>query len=465
MFILEIYILKSSRLSHALLSTFICLLLGGVSACEDSNSSIEMSRLDGGEGAEMEVVSDPEAGTSGVVEDLGVSEEVDEGLGWSMSDLGDDMAIDLSMDARLTQSDLGVSEVSLEVMIEQPIAGSTIQRARELGLRAQIIAEGVALSFVSIQLTSSIDGLIPVLFDVESGRVTATLADLSQAQHTLTLTARVAPNVEVSQRVELSLPCDFETDFSQPLSPMNWRVLGSARHDPRGWLEMTDHQQQVAGAIFLVGQGVNPGDLEARFRISAGACDDIGTCVNSQVSDGLAMTFWNIRVDEIDMLWELIRAGTGSAISYQRITEHGLERRPEGITIEFDLYPNSCPPNGFWDPVQTPHVEINFDGRFHMTPDDLTSEERCMESDPGARYPGYWTSTPQLTDNQWHDVHVSVQGTHVNVTLDEVLVVDTDIPNFMFKGGVLAFSGGSGSVPAYLRFDDLHFESSCPDRP
>ena len=40
-------------------------------------------------------------------------------------------------------------------------------------------------------------------------RVAATV--YSGGAFSLTLTARVAPNVEVSQRVELSLPCDFET--------------------------------------------------------------------------------------------------------------------------------------------------------------------------------------------------------------------------------------------------------------
>ena len=56
-------------------------------------------------------------------------------------------------------------------------------------------------------------------------------------------------------------------------------------------------------------------------------------------------------------------------------------------------------------------------------------------------------------------------------TLKEVEVivtdqsVDTEIEDLDFKGGVLAFSGGSGAIPAYQRFDDLRFESSCMSTP
>ena len=130
----------------------------------------------------------------------------------------------------------------------------------------------------------------------------------------------------------------------------------------------------------------------------------------------------------------------------------GLTQRPEGITIEFDTYPNRCPPNGFWDPVQQPHVEINFDGRFYMSEDAISDEARCMLNTSGDTYPEYWSATPEIVDNEWHDVHVVIEGTHVRVSLDGVNVVDTQVPDFEFKGGILTFLGGSGAVTAFQRF-------------
>ena len=100
------------------------------------------------------------------------------------------------------------------------------------------------------------------------------------------------------------------------------------------------------------------------------------------------MSIWNIRTRDVDAFWNLIQAGTGASIGIQRLRDFGYPQRPEGVTVEFDLYPNSFPPNGFWDPVQEPHIEINFGGRYYMTPDDMSAEDRCAENNLDAAYPG-----------------------------------------------------------------------------
>ena len=47
------------------------------------------------------------------------------------------------------------------------------------------------------------------------------------------------------------------------------------------------------------------------------------------------------------------------------------------------------------------------------------------------------------------------------VTYDGVEMIRSREIVSRFKGGVLAFSGGSGAVPAHLRFDDLVLNSAC----
>lgn len=60
----------------------------------------------------------------------------------------------------------------------------------------------------------------------------------------------------------------------------------------------------------------------------------------------------------------------------------GLTQRPEGIKIEFDTLADSCLNHGFYDPIQATHVEVYFDGRYPLSDDLLTREERCMITMP-----------------------------------------------------------------------------------
>ena len=72
-----------------------------------------------------------------------------------------------------------------------------------------------------------------------------------------------------------------------------------------------------------------------------------------------------------------------------------------------------------------------------------------------------WAAYPDLVDNYWHDVDLLIRDGRVQVTINGELILDAELPNFRFKGGVLAFSGGSGAVPAYQRFDELVIRSGC----
>ena len=72
-----------------------------------------------------------------------------------------------------------------------------------------------------------------------------------------------------------------------------------------------------------------------------------------------------------------------------------------------------------------------------------------------------WAPYPDLVDNYWHDVDLLIRDGRVQVTINGELILDAELPDFRFKGGVLAFSGGSGAVSAYQRFDELVIQSGC----
>ncbi len=261
------------------------------------------------------------------------------------------------------------------------------------------------------------------------------------------------------------LGCSFITDFDSPLSNDEWLVLGEAERNDGGWLEMTNYQRQVAGGIALVGLQVTPGDLDVSFKVSTGRCAAPGNCDQAgQVSDGFAVTFWNVPRFEIESLWDDLigRACIGYCVSEAGLSAQDLTEsdRPEGFTVEFDTYGNSCPANGSADPTMEPHVAIHLDGRYYTF--DPEQQNYCSHPDA---FDGLWDPVPQLVDNQWHSARVVVRGNYIRVYFDGRLVVDSTIPAFNFKGGVLVFSGGSGAVPAFQRFDDLELRGQrCTDR-
>ncbi len=365
--------------------------------------------------------------------------------------------------------DMGV-ESGLTISILSPMQGQVFEEGASISITGAVIANNVQLAFVALELVAPGRDVGAIAFDRQSGQFSANIGSLSPGEHEISLIARAAPDIEVTASVTITVDCGFFTDFNTALDPNMWRVLGSASLDEGGWLEMSNSQRSTSGGIFLVGRTITPGALNVSFRISSGSsqCRAPGEpCLRpngtpQQVSDGFAVTFWNVSVGEIDQLWDtLCRCGSGAIISGSVIDSVDSFERPEGITIEFDTYPNYCPNNGFYDPVQQPHVEILQNGRFYRGSDDLTREERCMITDFSEEEGLTWAAYPDLVDNYWHDVDLSIQDGRVRVSIDDNLVLDADLPDFRFKGGVLAFSGGSGAVPAYQRFDDLSIQNGC----
>lgn len=371
---------------------------------------------------------------------------------------------------QLIVADIGAGP-RLAVSIATPEQGTVFNEGASVFVSGSVVATEVELAFVAVEL--SVAGAIDtaVQFNRETGLFAAEVSILPPGEHVLTFTARAAPDLEVSESVTIVVECGFSTDFDEPLDPQMWKVLGSASLHPDGWLEMSNNQTSTSGGIFLTGRTINPGSLQLSFRISTGASQcpvpDM-SCARPdgrpyEISDGFAVTFWNVAPEGVDELWSaLCRCGSGAVTTRTILESQGRLEPPEGITIEFDSYPNSCPNNGFFDPVQMPHIEILQNGRFHRAPDGLTREERCMLTDFSEEEGETWAAYPDFTDNLWHDVDLSIEGGRVTVHIDGGLVLDADLPDFRFKGGVLAFSGGSGAVPAFQRFDDLSIESGCP---
>jgi len=408
-----------------------------------------------------------------------------------------DMEIDSCGDSSASPCDMMVVTPTLEINILSPLDGTEESRGAELSLRAQLEASEVNPDFIAI--SARVDGeiLIPISFDPTNGVIEGTvlLNELSVGEHTLEVIARVHPNIEVIQSVNFVIRCDLLIDFDEPLDPNIWTLLGDASQNTGGWLDTTDGTPSSRGAIMLSGIPMQVDSLDASFQVQATpAWDWMGRVPESEaMSDGFAVTFWNITADQIPSLEEIISQsgnGMGYGVYPIQLDATGYQR-PESFTIEFDTYYNFCrgTNSGGWyqDPTDQAHVAITYDGYWHF-PHHYDNEDgerveivagRTGIDENGQAYSigcdlilnqGFdivnnpehpWVPIPQLRDSEWHDVRVTVLNDAVQIYFDEMLVLTSTAIFNRYKGGILSFSGGSGAAPAYYKFDHLRVVGSC----
>ena len=82
---------------------------------------------------------------------------------------------------------------------------------------------------------------------------------------------------------------------------------------------MTDNATGKKGAIFNVGQALQPGNVTMRFKISTGQCDvpDTSCFSSSCAADGFAMSVYKTNsVEELEVLLESTQTGGGLGYSY-----------------------------------------------------------------------------------------------------------------------------------------------------
>ena len=206
-----------------------------------------------------------------------------------------------------------------------------------------------------VTLSSSIDGDLEVTFDASTGLVSGQVT-LSSGNHLLKLLAVRGEESDVAG-VNITV-CDYEIDedFSTPPDSTNWRIFGDAMHVADGYLEMTNNQPNKHGKIYNIAQRVNPGALEASFKVYTGPNDANG-------ADGFTMTI--VDAPSFTALEKILgcSGGMGNAFSPNMpdctMTVDELAAT-NSFTIEFDTFPNGwlCnhPQNGPTDPTCEDHV-------------------------------------------------------------------------------------------------------------
>ena len=298
---------------------------------------------------------------------------------------------------------------------------------------------------------SNVDGTLYEETVTELSELTFETTTLSPGNHTISLIVGSAAGGVGSATLNLGV-CGWVLvdDFENEIDPAVWHVHRDAYRDPRGWLEMTDNAMGKKGAIFNIGQALQPGNVTMRFNISTGQCNVPDTTCNSGscAADGFAMSVYKTNsVEELEVLLESTQTGGGLGYSYVGGTCSDTVACPAGTVctngtcqtesfhIEFDTWYN-----GF-DPTTVNHVGIMLNG------DNATHH--------------IYETMPTLEDNLWHEVIVTIQGTNVEVTMDGAPLIAGEVPDLNFKGGFIGFSGTTGSCTNYHRFDNLYLQPVC----
>ena len=366
--------------------------------------------------------SDTEA--SDIDQEDGVIEPVDV----SLHDVTDTEETEVTAEEVIEDIAEPVSE--LNVFFTAPFAGSTIEinQPFDVVVLAKDLLHGPEA--LKVVISSSIEGELTTLTPDFAGWASTQVTLTTPGWHKLSAIVINPDNEEYAEEIEIGL-CSYGQPeaFDAGLVDPSWKVYGDAYFDNDGWLEMTGNSQGKHGAIYNVGEKVNPGDVELSFKIWTGDGLNSG-------ADGFAMSV--INVPTVFDLEEVIDMGASGGCLGYGVSGNCGPLTVDAFHIEFDTWKNDGNPN--FDPSAGNHIAITLDG------------------DPSNHV--FW-ETVMLEDAQWHEVVVKIVGQNITVHFDGELIIQGDLPTFQFHGGFIGFSGTTGWATNYHRFDDLHVKQAC----
>ena len=367
-----------------------------------------------------------------------------------------------------------VERTSLILQLDTPSEGIVYSDDQEIIVQGSVNVEGGSLEFVVVEAILDDQQNLPIVIDRDTGQVNTVLHSLPVGEHTLTLRAAMSPDYRSEVTHQFFVTCETVNDFDLPLDHVNWITKGVATKDMRGWIELTGVEENTRGALFWVGSPLNPGNIDVEFSFSSSKCSDPGPCDLNRVSagGGFAINFWDILPEEIEGLWSVTQ-GVGNVLSTTLQEEFGVNRRPESFHVVFDTYSNSCTPcetnvlydgceNQHTDPTHGNHIKILLNGHAVLHDEADENGNYCHLGEMPEVYNNSWGVFPNLDDGEWHHAHLTIIGTHIRLKIDDISVIDFNLPLLSFKGGILSFSAGQeqGFVSNH-RIDQLRINGLC----
>ena len=447
---------------------FYLYIMGLLSACEHNASSSV--------GDELELDSGV-ASTSG---DMLTGQEAGQEAGQeSGQEAGQEAGEEAGQEAGELIEDFGVSQnedmgiiTSLSLSLDSPIEGMSYTTDDDIVVRGSIVIEGSSLDYVAVEAIYDEVESLPLLFDRETGLLMIHISQPTPGEHSIRVTAAMAPEHREEVSRQFTVSCPMVNDFDEALDPTMWLSKGPAIRDERGWLELTQNQLNTQGAIFWAGSPVRAGDLDIEFTFSTSKCTEPGACEMNRINagGGFSINFWDVRPQELDSLWAAT-SGLGNVTPTVKLAEEG-RTRADSFHIVFDTYSNTCTPcgvdsdydgcgNRHEEPSTVNHVSLLFNGHqaIHGEPDD--SGSYCHLGPVGDEFNDRWTAFPELDDGRWHQAHLTIVGTRIQLRINEQDLIDAELPNLRFKGGILSIAAGSGVNGNFHRVDRLKINEQC----
>ena len=324
---------------------------------------------------------------------------------------------------------------AMSVGIEEPTQNAVFEQGVLIPFKGLVADSLFASETLSVEWSSSKDGVLNTTAATVDGVASFSTDTLSTGTHLITLKITNANGQEHTGWVEVGI-CQWASPdkFDINVTGSKWQTYGDAYWDPGGWLEMTGNLKGKKGAIFNTVDYLTPGDITLSFKILTGP--NVGTG-----ADGFALSVF--RAKDIPELESWIAAAqSGGGLGY------GIGGNYGSVVAE-----------AFHVEIDTWHNKYNGNSEFHTDPTPENHIAITLNGDPGNHV--LWAPVPNIEDMQWHDITVEVVGDHVKVTLDNNIIIDETVPDFLFRGGYIGFTGTTGYYTNYHRFDELQILQEC----
>jgi len=264
-----------------------------------------------------------------------------------------------------------------------------------------------------------------------------------------TVTAEAHDACDAADVADLPI-CLDAIDRYESIGLGDWKLYGGSIIDANGDLQMTDATSQKVGTAFDISKKVSAKKVDISFAFRIG----------NEPAQGGADGFALVLLDPSRKSEPFIGA-SGEGLGYGCGPGGGCNPLP-GWALELDYFRN------LFDPTPTPHVAFSVDGLMAMSSSLSADGSTKLFADLPESL-GLWTSLGTngqgvVMDSDWHEMQIQFELPHMKVTIDDITVLEFDLPMpFIYDGktydfsheAYVGFSAATGGSTNYHRIRSL----------
>lgn len=269
---------------------------------------------------------------------------------------------------------------------------------------------------------SDVDGVIDAAIPNDAGQTSVEWGEATGGDHVLTAT--VTDTCGATTSVELGV-CRQAGYAAESLDLSTWTFEGDARFDEiNGWVELTS-----LSPTFQLGSA---------FQTTETTGDNVNLAFSFYVSGGTGADGFAVTALDTTRATSTL-AHDGGCLGYGGGPICGGVDPLYGWSIEVDTFFSP----GI-DPTERDHVSFHFDG-------DVAGYED-------------WAELPEMEDDSWHDMVISVEAPHVMVSIDGETVLEGDYEGAFDFPALVGFTAATGGETNYHLIDALTvIENICEE--